>query len=564
MAEVVITTRVNNELVEKSINNFKDLKKEIRASKDELLKYAEGSDDFKRVQQNVSKLQTSLKDLGDTARIQGSGVERLQQSFSLLTDSFTSGDIEKGKIALTGLGQAMSAIPIFLLIEGVKFLIDNWKELSAAFDSSAQKIIENERALKDLSNEVAINKVQTDALIITKEAELNQLVRTGAAYQEIINKNNEINGLKQDQFAGELQKIDKEFSNLIEKQKILREGINLADFLPDALGGNATQKELKAIDDAIAELSVKRGNFYNDSQKANIDNIEKNQAILDAANKKEEEERKKAYEKYLERLEKAEAAERAQDDREFQRRIKADSDKFAEIQKENEKEIAEEEAKEARIEQIQSDQDDKEFKARIQQTKNNIAEAEKEAAAIKAIKQKEFDQKIQITQMGLTAGQNLSRAYFQGQLNQVKGNAKEELEIRKKQFEVEKAFNLARAVIDGIRAVQATLAVPPLAVANGILAAANVALIAATQFDAGSSGASISSMPSATLSSQPEAITSPAIPQFGESGSTQLNGGNGTINQTNTPITVRAIVVESDITNTQNTVSKERRTATFG
>lgn len=564
MAEVVITTRVNNELVEKSINNFKDLKKEIRASKDELLKYAEGSDDFKRVQQNVSKLQTSLKDLGDTARIQGSGVERLQQSFSLLTDSFTSGDIEKGKIALTGLGQAMSAIPIFLLIEGVKFLIDNWKELSAAFDSSAQKIIENERALKDLSNEVAINKVQTDALIITKEAELNQLVRTGAAYQEIINKNNEINGLKQDQFAGELQKIDKEFSNLIEKQKILREGINLADFLPDALGGNATQKELKAIDDAIAELSVKRGNFYNDSQKANIDNIEKNQAILDAANKKEEEERKKAYEKYLERLEKAEAAERAQDDREFQRRIKADSDKFAEIQKENEKEIAEEEAKEARIEQIQRDQDDKEFKARIQQTKNNIAEAEKEAAAIKAIKQKEFDQKIQITQMGLTAGQNLSRAYFQGQLNQVKGNAKEELEIRKKQFEVEKAFNLARAVIDGIRAVQATLAVPPLAVANGILAAANVALIAATQFDAGSSGASISSMPSATLSSQPEAITSPAIPQFGESGSTQLNGGNGTINQTNTPITVRAIVVESDITNTQNTVSKERRTATFG
>ena len=86
MAEVVITTRVNNELVQKTVDTFSGLKKEIRAAKDELLKFAEGSEDFKRVQGNISKLQTSIKDLGDTAKIQGSGVERLQQSFNLLNE----------------------------------------------------------------------------------------------------------------------------------------------------------------------------------------------------------------------------------------------------------------------------------------------------------------------------------------------------------------------------------------------------------------------------------------------------------------------------------------------
>ena len=101
MAEVVITTRINNELVQKTVDTFSGLKKEIRASKDELLKFAEGSDDFKRVQRNISNLQTSIKDLGDTAKIQGSGVERLQQSFNLLGEGFLTGDLEKGKIALT-------------------------------------------------------------------------------------------------------------------------------------------------------------------------------------------------------------------------------------------------------------------------------------------------------------------------------------------------------------------------------------------------------------------------------------------------------------------------------
>ena len=168
MAEVVITTKVNNELIEKTVNNFKDLKKEIRAAKDDLLKFAEGSEDFKRVQQNVTKLQTSLKDLGDTAKIQGSGVERLQQSFNLLGEGFLTGDLEKGKVALTGLGQAMGAIPIFLLIQGFTSLINNFESLrkNIPFIDAIGKAFEVVvSVVKQFTDDIGLTNFQLDETI---------------------------------------------------------------------------------------------------------------------------------------------------------------------------------------------------------------------------------------------------------------------------------------------------------------------------------------------------------------------------------------------------------------
>ena len=120
-------------------------------------------------------------------------------------------------------------------------------------------------------------------------------------------------------------------------------------------------------------------------------------------------------------------------------------------------------------------------------------------------------------------------------------------------FEVDKAFNVARAVQDGIRAVQAALTIPPpggqiLAVANGALAAANVAKILSTQFDGGTQTVDAPNVSLPTQGGQtPNTFQPPTFVQQ----STQLDA-NGT--PINGPI--QAVVVETQMTSTQNRVSK--------
>ena len=124
-------------------------------------------------------------------------------------------------------------------------------------------------------------------------------------------------------------------------------------------------------------------------------------------------------------------------------------------------------------------------------------EEEKRTAVAEEEKQKRIDAKneeiekgLQITEAGLNAAKGLTDLFFGLALQKAKGNAAKELELKKKQFKVEKAFNIVRATIDGVRSVQAALTQAPplsyvLAAFNGVLAAANIAKIATAKFDGG-------------------------------------------------------------------------------
>ena len=105
-------------------------------------------------------------------------------------------------------------------------------------------------------------------------------------------------------------------------------------------------------------------------------------------------------------------------------------------------------------------------------------------------KNKEIGKGLQITEAGLNATKGLTDLFFGLALQKAKGNAAKELELKKKQFKVEKAFNIVRATIDGVRSVQAALAQEPplsyvLAAFNSVLATANIAKIATAKFDGG-------------------------------------------------------------------------------
>lgn len=154
---------------------------------------------------------------------------------------------------------------------------------------------------------------------------------------------------------------------------------------------------------------------------------------------------------------------------------------------------------------------------------------------------------------------DLSQTFFNFQLAAAAGNAKKEDEIRRKQFQVNKAFSATKATIEGINAVQGILAQSllygpatiPLAISMGVAAAANVAKILSTQYN---------STPTATndvnLSAGGPQIQTQA-PNIGNP-ITRLNeqGQNQSFNN-------RVYVLESDISESQGRVAKLQEQATF-
>lgn len=175
--------------------------------------------------------------------------------------------------------------------------------------------------------------------------------------------------------------------------------------------------------------------------------------------------------------------------------------------------------------------------------------------------QKEIqDATIELAQATLSSLSTLSDIYFENQAKKVKGNAKEEEKLARKQFQINKALQLGTAIINGVNSILAITSVPDftLGVQSAIrigaqvaLNAASIAKIIATKFEPNSTGASSgggTQVPSLGVSGsiapttfQPSAFGT-GISQQQTFGAQQGNGGN----------VLRAYVSESDLTSTQN------------
>lgn len=127
--EIEIKVKTTIETAE-SARSLGDIKKSIKELKSLALEVGEGGKGFTNLTKQANELQDKLDDLKDSAKsLQGTGIEKLKSSFGLLKESFTSFDTGKAQIALQGLGSAMKAVPIFLVIEGIRFLIENFDKL---------------------------------------------------------------------------------------------------------------------------------------------------------------------------------------------------------------------------------------------------------------------------------------------------------------------------------------------------------------------------------------------------------------------------------------------------
>ena len=206
-------------------------------------------------------------------------------------------------------------------------------------------------------------------------------------------------------------------------------------------------------------------------------------------------------------------------------------------------------------------------------TAEEAVKIEKEKQA--KIRQEQLDtanNALQIAESSTKAIQAVGDIAFAAKMDKVKKGSKEEEELAKKQFKFNKALQLAGAVVDAGKAITASLASAPLAigavpnpvgianlVATAAISAANIAKIAATQYNSTGGSGTQPNIPQASSTS----TTGQATPTF------TLSGQNNNLNNVSAPsepkteITVKAVVSETELTNTQQKVAKINQNATL-
>ena len=528
-SKVVITTEVKTG---DSLNSLKNLKKELKEAQAAALN-GDG-----KAAKRVAELKDRMDDLTDaTKTFQGSGVERATSSLNLLGDGFKNLDLDKVKTGFKGLGAAMAAVPIFLIVEGITYLIQNFEELSQGNGILAKSL----RAVGDVIDWV-VDKVYalTDALGLTN----SELDKQGEAIKENADKTKEALDQQTAAFDRQIKAAQAAGKSTVELEKAKQKAIIDTNL--------QVVKQIEAFVRAGGELDEEKKRLLTASLEA-IKTAKNEENIIDI---KSEQDKKKNNEQALKNLQEKQEKERAELEKAHQEALKRAKDeedwqaasldyltKRDELAKKQSIEFAEQEAN------AKASLFNDTVVAGAKSYEEDVENKKKSDAAIKEADAKKFD-----------AMKGLSDAFFAIQLNRAKGNAARELEIRKQMFNVDKAFNVARATQDGIRSVQAALTIPPpggqiLAGVNAALAVANVAKILATKFDGG--GASVTaetgSVSVPTNTSLPT-VSNTTAPNIQPSTSFDETGRN---------LNNRVYVLESDITKSQGRVARLNEQATI-
>jgi hypothetical protein len=165
-------------------NALKDLRAQIKAAQSAAL----GGD--KEAVKSLAELRDKLEDVQDaTKALKGTGIEKLNASMGLLTESFANLDADKLKAGLAGIGSAMKAIPIFLVIEGLKLLIENFDKVFAffqGFTDEAQQVKKLELAFVGLQRVLEKQKTALEGSIQIQEATIELDKVKGASNADIL------------------------------------------------------------------------------------------------------------------------------------------------------------------------------------------------------------------------------------------------------------------------------------------------------------------------------------------------------------------------------------------
>lgn len=568
--------------VEPATDGFKKLKNELKEAKNAQAQaaeaFGEGSKEYKAAAQQVANLQDKLEDLKDSSvSLKGTGVERLNSSVGLLKEGFQNWDTDKLKIGFNALGTAMKAIPIFLIIEGLRLLWENFDKVSEFTKKFFNLQSDGEKQIIKLNKQLKEQEEATKALSGSIEREIKLLEAQGASTDKIIEakKRLALEQLKELDLQGKqaVAKIREIASNDDATESVYKYAAALARAQGNTQAAEIWERKYTEAKRERMSEEVKNANEINEK----IKNIENSIQVEKLKFEKEQSDaRKKSSEEKAKLLQEDFAKRKAENK-------KQQDDLFAEALREQEKE---EEIRSWRIKKeeeankLEADnrakvlEEMKALELKVMQEENQAKiDAWNEEERLRKLAEDNYkkseDAKKEALSKSLDAGKGLVDAFFANQLNQAKGNATRELAIKKRMFEVDKAFNVARAIQDGIRSVQAALTIPPpggqiLAGVNATIAAGNVAKILATKFDGGTTSSNSGDVGVPAVSGNAPQFNSiaPNINPSANQPLTRLDENGRPIN-VNTSVKVEAEVTESKMTDKQKQQQQRINNTTF-
>lgn len=602
--------------VEQSIESVKDLKNAIKAAKDEQIKMAsafgEGSKEYLDATKNLSGLKDKVDDLNDSTKsLKGSGVEQLTQGFAQMKEGIMNLDFEKVKVgiaamksgmgafatsaktALQGVKGALIATGIGALVVLLGTIVAYWDEIKGAISgvteeqkrlnaATAENLAIEQDKLKSLESSnntlklqglsekeiLALKVKQLDAVYEAQEAQLLTTIQTQQAQEAAEKRNKQI-------LQGLITMITAPMSLVLGAidlaGKALGKNFGLGDTfrasITDTLLGDEKEneekrkKELDAQVQLLKDLKEKRAGYQ-----LGINKIDD-----DAANAAAEKRTKALADNkaHLDALQEQEA------DFWFAQQVAEEERKAKEKKDQEQKELDEQ----ARLEKLGADQDAQ--MARYTANKNAEAEIDKkkreEEKALELAKQNEI---LNFAQMSTQSHQALSDAFFAVKNRNLQKGSAAERKSAEQQFKVNKALAIQSAVITGIQGVMNALSAQSVlpepiatvlrvatAVGVGISAAANIAKIASTKFDAGGGGGGggAAALPSAPPIPSPPSISTQ---QNNTSQSTSFDETGKRIGSDNekqmTPvIQVKATVGVDEVSSKTNRVEILEKQSTF-
>lgn len=209
-----------------------------------------------------------------------------------------------------------------------------------------------------------------------------------------------------------------------------------------------------------------------------------------------------------------------------------------------------------------------------QDTANKIADIEKEARDKKAEEEKaEFDKKVKMAEDYASSVSNLAETVFTLSNRFGKQDEVNKEKRAKRQFQIQKTMQLSMAILDGYKAAAASIAANPPVTPIGIIAliatisasVAAITKIASTQYGAKSGGAAGGGGGGAAVGGGGATAGggAPSFSLFGQGNNQNTTGAAKDAENKSNQLTVKAIVVESDVTSTQNKVKKMQENATL-
>lgn len=551
--------------VEPATDGFKKLKNELKEAKNAQAQAAEafgvGSKEYKAAAQQVAQLNSKLGDLNTAVKqASGTGIEKLNTSFGLLTESIGTADFSKFKTGLKGIGAAMSAIPIFLIVEGISYLVQNFDELSKGNGILAKSLQGVSWIMNKLKEEIY---AVTDALGLTNSA----LDKQGEALKTNADKANEA-----------LKRQTEGYDLLIERAKA--SGKSAVD-LEIAKQKAIIETNKKLVEQTIAY--VRAGGQLDEDQKklltGQLDTIKKSANQIEIIRLQEEQKRKEDFAK-------RKAENKKQQD-----------DLFAEALKEQEKE---EEIRSWRIKkEDEANKLEAANRAKVLEEMEALelkVEKEKNQAKIdawneedrlrkerQAAEEKEKQDRIARANESLTDAQNFTNGLnalndfaLQVKLNNNKKGFDDEEKVRKKQFDLNKKIQIGQALISGAQGVLtaltaksllpepiATIARAANAASIGVATGLTIAKIDGMTYESkGNAGNATTGTPAVSGNAPQFNSIAPNINPAANQPLTRLDENGRPIN-VNTSVKVEAEVTESKMTDKQKQQQQRINNTTF-